>query len=123
MSAVIFRRGGEMEKWLEAAFDYARAKDSVGWLLLASASGYLFWRIASKFAAVIGSTSRLVLARYDRLLSDWEAANRMKNEEIRAQADEIARLREELRQARSDAAAARDRRYEGASRRGRDRSR
>lgn len=124
MTVLVLRKGGVMEKWLEAALDYARAKDMVGWVLLSGACGYLFWKVTAKVGAAIGATTRFVLARYDAIISDWEKVNRRKNEEIQAQAEEIARLRDELRQVREEASAALSehlRRKE--SRRGRDRAR
>ena len=124
MTALLLRKGGGMEKWLEAAFDYARAKDMVGWLLLSGAAGYLFWKVTAKVGTVIGATARFVLARYDKIISDWEEVNRRKNEEIQAKDEEIAMLRDELRQARAEAAAAlHDSVRQKDSRRGRDRTR
>lgn len=124
MTALSMRKGGVMEKWLEAAIDYARAKDMVGWFLLSAAGGYLFWKVTAKVGAAIGTAASFVLARYDKMLSDWEQINRRKNEEIQAKDEEIAMLRDELRQARAEAAAAlHDSVRQKESRRGRDRTR
>ena len=101
----IAKQGGNMDQWLEAAFDYARARGAVGWLLLVTAISYLSWRIAAKIGVAVGSAARIAMARYDKLLTDWEDANRRKNEELRSKDLEIAQLREELRAARADAAA------------------